>query len=123
MSKTMAGVVEPAEPCRALDGSVVRELVRPERGGPRNVSVAEAVIEPGQMTRAHYHSSSDEVYYVLSGEGVVHLAENSASVEPGSCVIIPAGHVHRAGCEGHEPLRILCICSPPYTHEQTTPVE
>jgi mannose-6-phosphate isomerase-like protein (cupin superfamily) len=89
----------------------------------RNVSVAEAVIQPGGSTRAHSHAVSDEVYYVLSGKGVVTLGANSYSVEPGSCVLLPAGHVHFACCAGDEPLRILCICAPPYTHEETTLVD
>jgi len=111
--------VEAAEPYTTLDGSWVRELVRPERGGSRNVSVAEAVIEPGQRTRRHSHGVSDEVYYILSGEGVVTLGANTYAVEPGSCLLLPAGTVHSARCDGPEALRILCLCAPPYTHEQT----
>jgi len=123
MDEPAGGPVGPVEPYRALDGSTVTELVRPERGGSRNVSVAEAVIEPGQATRAHYHKASDEVYYVLGGKGVVRVGENSVAVEPGGCVFIPAGQVHSAGCEGNRPLRVLCICAPPYTHEGTSPVD
>ncbi len=123
MEEPQGGPLEPEKPYRTLDGSTVTELVRPERGGSRNVSVAEAVIEPGQTTRAHHHKASDEVYYVLGGEGVVRMGENSVAVERGSCVFIPAGQVHSAGCEENEPLRILCICAPPYTHEGTSPVD
>jgi mannose-6-phosphate isomerase-like protein (cupin superfamily) len=119
MDRQSGGVVEPAAPYRTLDGSVVTELVRPERDGSRNVSVAEAVIEPGQTTRAHYHQAADEVYYVLSGKGIVRVGENAAAVAVGVCVLIPAGQVHSATCDGDEALRILCICSPPYSHEGT----
>lgn len=115
--------MERGERYRTLDGSMVTELVRPERGGSRNVSVAEAVIEPGQGTLPHDHPESDEVYYILNGKGVVSLGENLHQVEPGSCAFIPAGQVHSVRCEGSEPLRILCICSPPYTHEGTTTVD
>jgi mannose-6-phosphate isomerase-like protein (cupin superfamily) len=114
------GEVEPGEPYVTVDGSLVTELVRPERGGSRNVSVAAAVIQPGESTRAHAHAASDEVYFVLSGKGEVTLGANSHKVEPGSCVLLPAGQVHGACCTGDEPLRLLCICAPPYTHEQTT---
>jgi mannose-6-phosphate isomerase-like protein (cupin superfamily) len=123
MGRQAGGPVEPREPYRTLDGSMVTELVRPERGGSRNVSVAEAVIEPGQTTRAHKHVASDEVYYVLSGKGSVQVGGNSASVTGGSCVLIPAGQTHRATCDGDQLLRMLCICSPPYSHEGTTPAD
>lgn len=113
------GPMATAEAYVTLDGSTVIERARPERGGSRNVSVAEAVIEPGQATRAHSHRLSDEVYYILSGKGVVTLGANTYPVEPGGCVFLPAGIVHSARCDGPEALRLLCICVPPYTHEQT----
>ena len=119
MAEREGGSVQPAAPYETLDGSLVRELVRPERGGSRNVSVAEAVIQPGQSTRSHAHSLSDEIYFVLSGEGVVMLGAKSCTVEPGSCLLLPAGQAHSARCGGPQALRILCICAPPYTHEQT----
>jgi mannose-6-phosphate isomerase-like protein (cupin superfamily) len=123
MDRPAGGPIEPGEPYRTLDGSMVTELVRPERGGSRNVSVAEAVIEPGQSARSHQHLTSDEVYYVLSGKGVVRVAENSVPVAAGSCVLIPSGQAHQATCDGDRQLRILCICSPPYSHEETTPTD
>lgn len=119
MGKVQGGPAEAAEAYVTLDGSWIRELVRPERGGSRNVSVAEAVIQPREATRRHSHSVSDEVYYILSGEGVVTLGGNSYPVGPGSCALLPAGSVHAARCTGQDALRILCICAPPYTHEQT----
>ena len=120
MDEPEGGPVHAAAPYVTLDGSLVTELVRPERGGSRNVSVAEAVVSPGESTRRHAHRLSDEVYLVLSGEGVVTLGAKSYAVEPGSCLFLPAGQAHSARCDGPEALRILCICAPPYTHEQTT---
>jgi len=120
VSRLEGGPAAAGDPYVTLDGSRVTELLRPERGGPRNLSVAEAVVEPGQSTRRHRHGRSDEVYYILEGKGVVTLGANSYAVEPGSCLLLPAGAVHSARCEGEAPLRILCLCAPPYTHEQTT---
>jgi mannose-6-phosphate isomerase-like protein (cupin superfamily) len=110
---------EPASPHLTLDGSLVTELIRPERGDSRNVSVAEAVLAPGGSTRPHLHRESDEVYYVLSGKGIATVEANESVVEPGACILILAGRTHCVQCTGDEPLRILCICAPPYTHEQT----
>jgi len=123
MAEMVAGPVQPGKPYMTLDGSLISELVRPERGGSRNVSVAVGVIEPGERTRPHRHTESDEVYYVLSGKGVVTLGEKCYAVGPGSCVLTPAGHVHSVRCTGNEALRILCICAPPYTHEQTSALD
>ncbi|MGQ9730726.1 MAG: cupin domain-containing protein [Candidatus Zipacnadales bacterium] len=117
------GLVEPLPAHEALDGSWVTELVRPEHSGVRNVSVAEAVIEVGTATRPHYHECSEEVYYVLSGKGLVEFAESSVSVEQGSCVVLPAGVIHSVRNSGIDVLKILCICSPPYRHDQTVLID
>ncbi len=123
MTDATGGLAEPAEPYVTRDGSLIRELVHPERGGPPNLSVAEAVIAPGQATRPHYHTDSNEVYYVLSGKGVVRIGEKSEFAEAGACLFIPARAVHAARCDSDAALVILCLSAPPYTHEQTVLVE
>jgi mannose-6-phosphate isomerase-like protein (cupin superfamily) len=101
------------------DGSWITELVRPERQGSRHLSVAEAMIEPGQSTQRHCHHVSEEVYYVLAGVGTVEVGAVIHPVEPDSVILIPPGVEHRATGLGEEPLRLLCLCSPPYTHGDT----
>lgn len=102
-----------------LDGSRIRELIRPERQGSRRLSLAEATIAPGQATLRHRHRQSEEVYFVLSGEGVVEVAARQQPVQAGDAVLIPPGAEHRATCLGDTPLRLLCLCSPPYQHDDT----
>lgn len=102
-----------------LDGSLITELVRPERQGSRQLSLAEAIIAPGQQTHRHCHLASEEIYYVLGGEGVVEVGGQPRPVGPGQAVLIPPGVEHCALCIGAEPLRLLCACSPPYQHEDT----
>ncbi|MBM3498173.1 MAG: cupin domain-containing protein [Armatimonadetes bacterium] len=119
MDEPAGGPAKSVEAYVTLDGSRVLELIRPERGGSPNLSVAEAVVEPGQSTRRHLHRRSDEVYYILEGKGTVTLGAKGYEVEPGSCLLLPAGSVHSVRCDGPEALRILCLCAPPYTHDQT----
>lgn len=91
--------------------------MRPEDGSER-MSVARARVEAGQRTLAHRHRISDEVYYVLSGDGTVVAAGRETAVRPGDVVLIPARAEHwvTAGSLG---LELLCLCSPPYEHEDT----
>lgn len=107
------------ETYETLDGSLIRELVRPEREGSVGLSLAEATVAPGQTTHRHRHRRSEEIYYVLEGEGVVEVAARRLAVSPGRAVLIPAGAEHCAANPGAVPLRILCACSPPYQHEDT----
>lgn len=104
---------------QTLDGSWIRELVRPEREGSRQLSLAEATVAPGQATHRHRHRQSEEIYYVLAGEGVVEVAARRWAVAAGDSVLIPAGAEHCALNVGTAPLRLLCACSPPYQHDDT----
>ncbi len=104
---------------RTLDGSRILELIRPDREGSTNLSLARATIEPGRSTLRHLHREAEEVYYVLSGEGALEISLQVERVGPGDAWLIPPGAEHRVTCVGAEPLVILCACSPPYRHEDT----
>jgi len=39
----------------------------------------------------HYHMREDEVFYVLSGRGVLRYGDTLREIEPGDCVFCPAG--------------------------------
>ena len=79
-----------------LDGSLIREIIRPERQDSRHLSLAEATLAPGQSTTRHRHRQSEEIYYALSGEGVVEVAARLQPVRAGEAVLIPPGAEHRA---------------------------
>ncbi len=102
------------------DGSFVEELVRPEDGSQR-VSLARCTVRAGQRTYAHSHIRSDEIYYALQGKAIVQVGEERVPLEPGQFVFIPAGTVH--WIEASEDFVLLCICSPPYQHEDTELVD
>jgi quercetin dioxygenase-like cupin family protein len=36
-------------------------------------SLAEASLAPGQSTERHYHAASEEIYFVLEGEGELEI--------------------------------------------------
>ncbi len=101
-----------AEPFTTKDGSTIRELHRSEAQ-----SLAEATLDPGQATDRHYHRRTEEIYFLLEGEGEMEVDGERRQVGPGEAVLIPAGAWHQilAG----SPLRFLCTCAPPYSHEDT----
>lgn len=101
------------------DGSWIEEIIRPERQGSRNLSLAEAIVLPGQSTHRHLHHETEEIYYILLGIGTVEVGAHVFSVSADDAVLIPPGVEHRATCLGEDALHILCICSPPYQHDDT----
>jgi mannose-6-phosphate isomerase-like protein (cupin superfamily) len=112
-----------AEPYKTLDGSLITELIRPETDGSANLSLARAVIMPGQSTFLHYHGSSEEIYYVIEGEGLLRVNARTCEIRPGDAHLIRPGEEHNVTCMGETPLCILCACAPPYRHEDTVITE
>ena len=101
------------------DGSQIRELMHPHRHGNRAQSLAEAIVFAGQETLLHKHLRSEELYHITAGCGTMTLGEEQFDVGVGDTVLIPPGTPHCIRNRGVEPLRILCCCSPAYSHEDT----
>jgi mannose-6-phosphate isomerase-like protein (cupin superfamily) len=106
--------VERVEPFVTKDGSTIRELHHTEVQ-----SLAEATLEPGQATERHYHRASEEIYFVLKGQGAMELDGATTMIRPGDAVLIPPGAWHSLENNGTSELRILCCCAPPYSHGDT----
>ena len=96
------------------DGSTIRELHH-----TRVQSLAEATLEPGQATERHYHRETEEIYFVLKGQGALELDGETSYLRPGDAVLIPPGALHTLENNGTSELRILCCCVPPYSHDDT----
>jgi mannose-6-phosphate isomerase-like protein (cupin superfamily) len=105
------------------DGSQVRELMHPAQHQSRHQSLAEAIVHPGQATRLHRHRRSEELYHITAGTGRMTLGEASLLVTAGDTICIPPGTAHCIENTGTEPLRILCCCAPPYSHDDTELLE
>jgi mannose-6-phosphate isomerase-like protein (cupin superfamily) len=101
------------------DGSEIRELMHPDHHGNQRQSLAEATLRPGQETLPHKHLRTEELYHITAGRGLMTLGEERFSVFAGDTVHIPPGTPHCISNVGAEPLRILCCCTPAYSHEDT----
>ena len=105
------------------DGSEIRELLHPDSHAARNQSLAQATVLPGDHTHLHRHHRTEEIYHVTAGQGHMTLGEEVLAVGPGDSILIPPGTPHSIEAIGCEPLRILCCCSPAYSHEDTELLE
>lgn len=101
------------------DGSEIRELMHPAVHGNRNQSLAEATVPAGGETQLHRHQRTEEIYHVTAGSGLMWLGEDGFSITTGDTICIPPGTPHNVRNTGSEPLRILCCCSPAYSHDDT----
>jgi mannose-6-phosphate isomerase-like protein (cupin superfamily) len=106
--------LDKTEPFVTKDGSTIRELHHTAAQ-----SLAEATLEPDQATERHYHRASEEIYFVLKGSGRMEVDGDTRTVRPGDAVLIPPGAWHTLENNGSSELRILCCCSPAYSHDDT----
>lgn len=105
------------EEIKAGDGSILRELLRPTNGNfAFRYSLAHALVKPGETSLAHKLKTS-EVYYILEGEGIMHVNEESASVRVGQAAYIPPNAKQYIQNTGGADLRFLCIVDPAWRAE------
>lgn len=96
------------------DGSTIRELHH-----TAVQSLAEGTLEVEQATERHYHRVTEEIYFVLKGQGKMEVDGETTHVRPGDAILIPAGAWHQLENNGTSELRILCCCAPAYSHDDT----
>jgi len=76
------------------------------------LSVGLAVWPAGSADHQQPHLE-DEVYYVISGRGVIRVADEDRAVEAGSLVFVATGVEHRFH-DIEEDLRVLVFWAPPH---------
>jgi mannose-6-phosphate isomerase-like protein (cupin superfamily) len=102
---------------KAGDHTRLRELLHPERQPAAiRYSLAHALLAPGESSTAHCLNSS-EVYYILSGRGLMVIDDERCEAEPGAAIYIPPGTVQSIKNIGNEPLTFLCIVDPAWQPE------
>ena len=58
--------------------------------------------------RLHYHAKTDEIYYVIAGEGTMILDNEELELHAGVVVYVPGGVRHKAVGK----LTVLTVCIP-----------
>ncbi|MDI6807270.1 MAG: cupin domain-containing protein [Candidatus Aenigmarchaeota archaeon] len=84
-----------------------------------NLSLAEALLKPGQVTQYHLHKKSEEIYYILDGKGLMNIEGKESEVAEKQAIYIAPGKRHKITNVGEKPLIFLCACSPAYSDEDT----
>ena len=105
------------------DGSEIRELLAYRNSSIRQQSLAEARLNVGAITTAHYHPRTEEIYYILEGTGRMRLGDEIRDVSVGDAISIPPGMTHQIENIGSEVLKFLCCCAPGYENDDTVLIE
>lgn len=104
----------------AGDNTILRELLNPDKADlDLRYSLAHAIVKPGDTSYVHKLKSS-EVYYILSGTGLMFIDDESKKVEPGDAVYIPPNSKQYIKNTGETDLVFLCIVDPAWREEDET---
>lgn len=83
----------------------------------KNVDFAFATVNVGKRSPDHYHAVTEEVYYILEGQGRIYIGGEAADVRPGETIFIPSNTIHAIENTGITPLRFIVVSSPPYDRD------
>ena len=108
-----------AEAFTTKDGSEIRELLAHRNSCIRMQSLAEARLAPGGSTAPHHHPQTEEIYYILEGEGRMQIGDDVRAVSVGDAIAIPPGEIHTIANSGQVVLKFLCCCAPGYENDDT----
>ncbi len=96
----------------AGDNTILRELLHPDKADINiRYSLAHAVLKPGKTSQQHILKTS-EVYYILEGEGEMHIDDETKSAIPGQAIYIPPSSKQFIRNTGIVDLKFLCIVDP-----------
>ena len=101
----------------AGDSTRLREMLHPDKQDiALRYSLAHATLAVGETSDPHALKTS-EVYYILSGEGEMHIDDETQHVGPGDTVYIPPNARQFIHSCGTEPLAFLAIVDPAWKVE------
>src|SRR4051812_14946928 len=106
-------VYPPPRPPMTSEGGSTNPLAAAHTPGGREVSLRHVPLLPGRAHDRHNHPESDEILYILAGEGDQMVDDGEPQrVRPGDTVFIPKGAFHSTINTGYEPMVILAIYAP-----------
>lgn len=96
------------EPTR--NGALKRVLLHHEEvDSPYLMFLNEVYVAPGETISAHQHADMEEVFYFLSGQGVMQIADEKQDVTAGDRIIVPAQTLHVLTNTSDTEMKFVCF--------------
>ena len=107
----------------AGDQTRLRELLHPDKQ-PLDLrySLAHAILPVGQTSTPHALTTA-EVYYILTGQGEMHIDDQVEIIGPGDAVYIPPNARQFVRSLGPGDLVFICIVDPAWQQADETVYE
>ncbi|HHU54087.1 MAG TPA: cupin domain-containing protein [Clostridiaceae bacterium] len=103
-----------------VPGRTLRWAVHKEDGlNANHCTMCIMHVEPGETVQpAHSHEDSEEVLYIIKGEGKVYIDGVIYPFKSGDIVLFEVGKIHMVRNTGKEVLKVACFFAP-YTDLDT----
>lgn len=86
-------------------------LIAPSDSPSRNLTMGHTTIYPTGSTTGHSHDDMEEVYYVVSGEGIMVVGQDEYPIKAGDALYVPPGEFHTTVQTGNLPLTVVWVTS------------
>ncbi len=101
----------------AGDNTKLRVVLHPDHDSVQiSYSFAHAIVKSGETSYLHQLSTS-EAYYILQGEGIMHIDQEDCAVFPNQLIFIPPNSKQNITCTSEKDLVFLCIVDPAWKVE------
>lgn len=100
-------------------GSEIRPLIDRTTSEIELCSLAEETLPAGHAVTPHHHRKTEEIYYILRGQGRMTVGDETREVSAGDAIFIPRGNTHTLLNTGASPLTLLLVCGPAHSAEDT----
>jgi len=99
---------------RKVLGGTLKDIFNSSNVGAKNFRFSVGYFDPKEGLQVHIHPESEEVYYVLSGIGVVYLGKERKEIpiKPQMAIYIPSGMPHGVTNTGKEKLLVAFFVTP-----------
>jgi mannose-6-phosphate isomerase-like protein (cupin superfamily) len=94
--------------------SEIRPLMDRTTSNIEQCSLAEELLPAGRAVGRHYHTATEELYYILEGTGEMTIDDETCAVRAGDCIFIPRLSTHTLRNTSADVMRLLLICGPAY---------
>jgi len=74
----------------------------------KNLVLSSTQLRPNKSTTGHNHKGQEEVYFFVSGSGIMELDDDKIEVGPGDVVLIEDGVFHRVHA-GNNGCYFVCV--------------
>src|SRR5579871_2055801 len=100
-------------PTQTFEWGAIKWLVTPQRTAGAQISFGEVLLLPGKGHDRHNHPESEEILYIVSGQGLQMLDDQDPfPVKAGDTIYVPTAMYHSTLNTGWQPLLLLALYNP-----------